>query len=126
MRTHQIIKATLVSALIVFTSMLTPAMAHRTHEFVTNRYMFEELFEEELIIEDWMTDNAYWNIPFEMENITIESDAEVETNNLTIEDWMTDNEYWLMDETDTMLLDENIDDELKICDWMTDRKLWKF
>jgi hypothetical protein len=48
--------------------------------------------EEQLVIEDWMTNDALWGIAPEKE-FKFESNVE-EEEELVIEDWMTDYDLW--------------------------------
>ena len=71
-------------------------------------YSFENAYDEELVVEDWMTDNKYFSPIFELQ-VEEESD-------LKVEDWMMNANLFVdADETDSPLVLEN---------WMTSSEVW--
>ena len=78
--------------------------------------------EQALTIEDWMTNDALWEMPAK----TILSDAVEAEENLTIEDWMTNADYWKAkgnsdSASNGSTLNENT---LSIERWMSDDSYW--
>lgn len=71
-------------------------------------YFYENDYESKLIVEDWMTENKYFN-PVMVPQVEVENDlqiedwmlkeslfsgADVEETPLALENWMTSNEVW--------------------------------
>lgn len=66
------------------------ATNENTGALVSSNIYYEA--EEELVIEDWMTNDVLWGITSEKE---FEIDSKVvEEEELAIEDWMTDDDLW--------------------------------
>lgn len=69
--------------------------------------MNEKVFEADRKIENWMTDQNFWELKkFDHYNVNESSNE--------IEDWMLDDNFWILKE----------EDEKYIEDWMMDNKFW--
>ena len=74
----------------------------------TANYYLENAYDEELVVEDWMTDNKYFSPIFELQ-VEEESD-------LKVEDWMMNTSLFVdADATDSPLVLEK---------WMTSSEVW--
>ena len=51
-----------------------------------------ESSEEALELEDWMTDDSYWEM--NTEKTEVKTEEQVSEENLAIEDWMTNDNLW--------------------------------
>lgn len=72
-----------------------------------------EIIETSLQLEDWMTNESYWNA-----NTFYTADFALETEtDLELESWMTSEKLWNNQET-------VVEEELTLENWMTDTEVW--
>ena len=70
--------------------------------------MNEKVFEADNEIENWMTDQNYWELKNSEYN-------DIDDSSNDIEDWMLDDDFWILKEEE---------DQSNIENWMIDNKFW--
>jgi hypothetical protein len=78
-----------------------------------------EIANENIQLESWMTDNAYWKLQSSL--ITIIEPSEKEE--IQIEEWMSNDSFFRI--LPMTIISDNTDDLLCIEKWMTDKNYWR-
>ncbi len=77
----------------------------------------ENTVESEMIVEDWMVNENYWNVAESTFGYTVENDAD-----LQVENWMTDENTWTL--SSVVSLEEETENELTLDNWMVNTDYW--
>ncbi len=126
MRTQQFIKTALILSLFGFISVeQSGATTPASKELKTNYVLDESNFEEtDLVIEDWMSNDAFWNKTSDNNNSS--SKTSTDEGKLNIEEWMNNDNYWMVKKTTMQDLDhEQVEKPLEISEWMISDNYWK-
>ncbi len=76
-----------------------------------------ELREESSQLEDWMTNDEFWEAENSANDFTPEIEANTNDDYSVIENWMIDDKFWISEER------ENNNDIIE--PWMTDPSFWQ-
>jgi hypothetical protein len=111
-------------------AMLSPVNAmNRTNVEKMAVMINEELNDNDLKVEDWMSNDNYWNVKEQDKQLNVEDwmsnenywgvnqEANVTDNPLTVESWMSSETYWTGNQQEK-------DQSLAIEDWMASNTYW--
>ncbi|GET21026.1 hypothetical protein [Prolixibacter denitrificans] len=113
-----------------FVAMLSPVNAMNSTTVEKMAVLVnEELNDDELKVEDWMSNDNYWRVSEQDEQLEVEDwmssenywgvkeQANFSDSPLTVENWMSSDSYWTGGQQEK-------DDNLAIESWMTSNEYW--